>query len=449
VAWLAAGLAVGTKLSFTAPVGLLFLGVLVISRGVRVKAGTVFALGALLAGGYWYARNAAVVGNPIPFTTFGPLDLPTPERGFELRPGFSVFHYITDWNVISDWFVPGLDESFGVLWPLTLLALVAGGIYALWRGGDPVLRMLGGVALATAIAYVFTPLTAGGEEGEPIAFVWNVRYIAPAAAVGLAILPCLPALRRSSRRIAATTVVLSVLLLATLASLVQWDQGHTKGAIAAGIAVVLGFALIAFLRSRGLLGPGSLRRWNIAFACLVLLGAIAAGWLDQRHYLERRYENTSPQLGLADALRWSRDLRDSRVAVSGIRGVFNQYPFYGTDLSNEVQWLGVKGPDEAWLRIPDCETWREEVNEGGYDYVVTTYDTYRPPAGLSDTKEGLWTREDPASEEILRDGPVSVFAIEGEMDPGACGDLPDLVPAELNGDSVNDDPLANQPEKPS
>ena len=27
----------------------------------------------------------------------------------------------------------------------------------------------------------------------------------------------------------------------------------------------------------------------------------------------------------------------------------------------------------------------------------------------------------------------------------ACGDLPDLSPAELNGDSVNDDPTANQP----
>jgi hypothetical protein len=445
IAGLAAGLAAGTKLSFIAPVGLLFLGVVWISRGARAKAGTVFLLAALLGGGYWYARNAIAMGNPIPFTTFGPLDLPSPERGFELRPGFSVFHYLTDWDVISDWFVPGLDESFGLLWPLTLLALVGGGIYALWRGGDPVLRALGGMALATAIAYVFTPLTAGGEEGEPIAFVWNVRYIAPAAAVGLAILPCLPALRRSPRRIAIVTAALSILLLATLASLVQWDQGHTKGAIAAGLAVLLAFSVIAFLRSRGILGPAGRLRSAVALAAVVLLGAVAAGYAEQRHYLERRYENTSPELGLADALRWARDLRDSKVAVGGIRGVFNQYPFYGTDLSNEVQWLGIEGPDDAWLRIPTCEQWREEVNAGGYDYVVTTYDTYRPPPGLSDTKEALWTREDPASKEILRDGPVSVFAIGEEMDPGGCGDLPDLEPAELNGDSVNDEPRANQP----
>ena len=41
--------------------------------------------------------------------------------------------------------------------------------------------------LFTALAYLFTPLTAAGEEGQPIAFVWNVRYIAPAVAIALAI----------------------------------------------------------------------------------------------------------------------------------------------------------------------------------------------------------------------------------------------------------------------
>ena len=30
-------------------------------------------------------------------------------------------------------------------------------------------------------------------------------------------------------------------------------------------------------------------------------------------------------------------------------------------------------------------------------------------------------------------------------DPAACGDLPDLSQSELNGDSVNADPTANQP----
>jgi hypothetical protein len=124
--------------------------------------------------------------------------------------------------------------------------------------------------------------------------------------------------------------------------------------------------------------------------------------------------------------------------------VFNQYPFYGTDLSNEVQWLGEEGPDGAFLRIPDCAGWRRTLAAGGYTHVVTTYDPFLP-GPLTDTKEGLWTREDEASRQILRDGPVSVFELDGAPDPSACGDLPDLSPAELNGDSVNADPMANQP----
>ena len=72
--------------------------------------------------------------------------------------------------------------------------------------------MLGAVVLFTAIAYVFTPLTAAGEEGKPIAFEWNVRYVAPAAAVGLALLPCLPIARASERARGLTLAGLCVLV---------------------------------------------------------------------------------------------------------------------------------------------------------------------------------------------------------------------------------------------
>jgi hypothetical protein len=40
---------------------------------------------------------------------------------------------------------------------------------------------------------------------------------------------------------------------------------------------------------------------------------------------------------------------------------------------------------------------------------------------------------------------VSVFELDGPPDPAACGDLPHLTPAELNGDSVAIDTTANQP----
>lgn len=444
-AGVAAGLAAGTKLSFLAPVVALFVGLVAIAgRGDRLRTGLLFALPALAAGGYWYARNLVAVGNPIPYTSWGPLGLPAPERTLELRPGFSVAHYFGDGEAWSEWFVPGLAESFGVLWPLTLAAVLGAAALAVVRGGEPLIRVLGAVVAFTVLAYLFTPLTAAGEEGEPIAFEWNVRYVAPAAAIALALLPCLPALRASESRRRGVLVGFALLLAATLASLVQWQQGHVKGAVATGVAVLAGFALVRALSARGRLGAGAPRAWTAGLAACVALGALGAGWLEQRHYLERRYENTSPELRLAGALRWARDLRDARVAIGGIRGVFNQYPFYGTDLSNRVQWLGVEGEEGAYLRIATCERWREELADGRFTHVVTTYDPF-DPGRLTDTKEALWTRADPAAREILRDGPVSVFELRRAPDPAGCGGLPDLSPAELDGSSVNAKPLANQP----
>ena len=113
---------------------------------------------------------------------------------------------------------------------------------------------------------------------------------------------------------------------------------------------------------------------------------MGAGWWEQRHYLEHRYDSLSPRLDLAGAVRWARDLRDAKVAVSGVRGVFNQFPFYGTDLSNEVQWLGKKGPDGAYERIPTCAEWRQALADGGYTHVVTTYDPFDP--GLAHRHKG-------------------------------------------------------------
>ncbi|UJA21002.1 hypothetical protein HJD18_12805 [Thermoleophilia bacterium SCSIO 60948] len=441
LAGLATGLAAGTKLSFLAPSLLLAVGIALIApRGLRVRLTGAFVALAVLGGGYWFARNLIAVGNPIPLSSFGPLDLPSPARDFELRPGFSVLHYWNDIDVWRDWFAPGLRDSLGFLWPLTLLVLLGGSIALIVRSHEKVLRMLGAVALIGSLAYLITPLTAGGEEGRPIAFVWNLRYIAPPAALGLALLPCLPVLRRSPRRRTATLLVLSIMLAGTLAGLVQWQQGQRTGAVLSA-AIALGLCLAWLLARR--FRPA--RPLLAAAAGVALVGVLAGGLIVQRHYAERRYNDLSPQLNIAEAVRWGSALSDSSVAVAGIRGVFNQYPFYGSDLSNHVRWLGEPGPDGALLRIATCEDWREALNDGEFEYVVTMYDPFQPPEQLTDTKEAAWTRTDPAVSEVLSDGAVNVFRIDDELDPGACGELPDLSEAELNGESVNAEPLANQP----
>src|SRR4051794_21016536 len=421
VAGIAAGFAAGVKLSFLAPVAALTVGVIVIApRAARLPATLAFGIPMLVAGGYWYLRDLVAVGNPIPYIGhIGPISLPAPVRDFQLRPDYAVVHYWNDTGVWSHWFAPGLHESFGLLWPATLIGMLAAAVFAVWRGREPILRVLGAFVIVTTVAYVFTPLTAAGEQGEPISFVWNVRYMAPAVAVGLAILPCLPAARATARRQVVVLAALAIVLAFTVGSLVQWKQGHTKGAVAAAaLVLVLAIAIALARRRRWLAGTG--RLWaRAALAVAVTATVVAAGYVGERHYLEHRYENTGQVQDLASALRWSRDIRDARIAVGGIRGVFTQYPFYGTDLSNDVQWLGKRGPHDAYNRIPGCRQWREAINAGGFTHVVTTFDPYLPGTARS-SPEGRWTGSDPNAHVVVRDGPVRVFELRGPLDPAGC-----------------------------
>jgi hypothetical protein len=303
VAGIAAGFAAGVKLSFLAPVAALTVAVIVIApRTTRLRATLVFGIPMLAAGGYWYLRNLIAVGNPIPYIgSVGPISLPAPVRDFQLRPDFAVVHYWNDTSVWTNWFAPGLHESFGTLWPATLLGMLGVAVYAIWRGGEAILRALGAFVIVTAVAYVFTPLTAAGEQGAPIAFTWNVRYLAPAIAVGLAILPCLPAARATARRRAVVLAALSIVLAFTVGSLVQWNQGHVKGAVAAGVLVVLGAGAIALAHRRGWIA--SSQAWmRVALAVCAAGVAIAGGYVAERHYLENRFEDAGQSQDLTSAV---------------------------------------------------------------------------------------------------------------------------------------------------
>ena len=90
VAGLAAGLAAGMKLSFLAPVAALTVGVVVLApaRAPAAGPGCCGPCRCSPPALYWYARNAIATGNPIPYvSSLGPIELPAPGAGFELRPG--------------------------------------------------------------------------------------------------------------------------------------------------------------------------------------------------------------------------------------------------------------------------------------------------------------------------------------------------------------------------
>ena len=138
VAGLAAGLAAGTKLNFLLPAAVLVLGLaLMAPRGERGRALGIGSLAALAGGGYWYLRNLAHSGNPLPwFTDLGSISLPAPDQALGGREAHSVLGYLTDGAVWSDWLLPGLRDGLTLLWPLLLALALAGLLLSLGRSAE-------------------------------------------------------------------------------------------------------------------------------------------------------------------------------------------------------------------------------------------------------------------------------------------------------------------------
>ncbi|MGH2989919.1 MAG: hypothetical protein ACRDMA_08650, partial [Solirubrobacterales bacterium] len=154
-----------------------------------------------------------------------------------------------------------------------------------------------------------------------------------------------------------------------------------------------------------------------ALACVLAL-AVGLGYHAQRVYLDGRYESRAGGNPEDSAFIWARDVRDARIATV----IARQYPLYGGDLSNEVEFVGERGPEGAFTPVRSCERWREALNEGGYRYVVTGFREPTEELGSrpAEPREAAWTREDDAAREVVRDRDVSVFRLDGELDPAAC-----------------------------
>jgi hypothetical protein len=429
VAALAAGLALGTKLNLLAPFGLLTLGVIFVARpGDRVRTAAIWVAGALVTGGFWFARNLIEAGNPLPWLDRGPL--PGPDQlDINIREPHTVSDYLTNADVIRHSFIPSLNDSLGVLWPLVLAAVVGGFVLAIWRGRTSVIRMLGVVALLSGIAYLFTPLTAAGPSGEPSAFAVNLRYASPALALGALLLAVDPWV--SKQRIQPYALgALSLLLVVGLFSGGEdvWQGDYLFGGVLLALFVV-GVPVALALASRL-----ELPRPALAVAAALALGLVVGiGWVRSEDYLEDRYRaETAPADfpdGIRSALGWfnGETPSDARIAVVGGRPGFKQYVFYGDDLSNHVQYVAHHAPHGAYLPIatdPEdvgdvaaCEEWKTALNEGDYDYAVIGPDQRTQAVSPVDA---VWTGADPAATKLVDDDLIFVFELNGELDPSTC-----------------------------
>lgn len=393
---LAAGLAAGTKLNFLLPAAVLVVGLAVLApRGARGRPFAAAALAALAGGGYWYLRNLVHSGNPLPWIQqLGPIDLPAPEQALGGREAHSVLGYLTDGAVWSDWFLPGLHDGLWLLWPLLLTAALAGLVLSVaslrFRGSfvaseatkeprDWALALAGLVGLATALAWLVAPTSASGPDEMPRGFESGLRYLAPALVLGLALLPTTPSI--ASR----------VLRFGVRPSFVP-DSETKEGSTPRGGA-----------------------KWVFAAGAAALVLAIGAGYPVQRHYLENRYAEpsfTAP--GLNATFAWARDVSDSRIATTSTR----QYPLFGTDLSNQVQYLGTEQPHGGFESPTTCRQYLQLLSEGDYDYVIATRDREepsKPPYPLS----ARWT-EVAGARPILKKPPTVVFELPEDLSPSAC-----------------------------
>ncbi len=437
VAGLATGLAVGTKSTALAMAAALTVAAIALApAGKRWAATAWWSLAALAGGGYWYLRNLIVVGNPLPqLESLGPISLPHPERLQSGRPDFSISHYATDTAVWSDYFAPGLHDAFGVLWPLIIAGALAGAVLALVQRRDRIVRWMGGVALFGIVAYLFTPLSAAGAEGAPTGFEINIRYAVPALLAGLALLPL--ALFKSTPSAAGAVagvgrrdrirgwIVLSlfvmVLVLTDRLDAVVRDPDRLAGALIALLAIGVPAALLLARRR------GAARGVVIAGFAALALGIAAIGYPVQRDYLDDRFRNEDreraiPGMGLDSAYRWARGVEDARIGLAGTTAGFLEYGFYGTDLSNKVRYLGLKGSHGAFNAIPSCAEFRAVVNAAGLDYLVTApFLNFIRPENPIRSPESRWLRGSKAPVPVVRGDGVAVWRIQRRLDPTACG----------------------------
>jgi hypothetical protein len=382
VAGLSAGLAAGTKLNFLLPAAVLVAGVALIApHGFRWRALAAASLAALVGGGYWYLRNLAHTGNPLPWVKhLGPITLPAPEQALGGREGHSVFGYLTDGSVWSDWFLPGLHHGLSVLWPLLAAAAVAGLVVSLGQRSDPALRVAAAVGLAAGLAWLIAPTSASGPAGMPRGFESGLRYLAPTLVLGIVLLPATPVLR--SRFVSLRSTCRFVPQFATKR---QVGGKRGQGAALAGLTVAF-------------------------------MAAVAIGYPIQRHYLQNRYADptfTTP--GLDAAFKWAQGVSDARIATTSTR----QYPLFGRDLSNRVDYVGEEQPHGGFTAPTTCRRWRELIDAGRYDYVVASRDRLEPgepPYPVT----ARWTAA-PGAKVVLRTPPTVVYELTRPLDPAACG----------------------------
>src|SRR5262245_9233877 len=427
MAGLAAGLGIGTKITLLATIAAFTIGVAILGgRRHWLRALGVWLGGVVITCGFWYGRNFVYALNPFPqIHKLGPINLPGPDQvSLYPRPPHSLSEYYNDPLVWTHKLTPVLHERLGPLWPVILAVVIVALVWAFVRGGSALMRILAVTGMVAGIAYIFTPLTASGNPYDGSGFDANLRYVSPVLMVGFLLVPLIPWFRHGKRPWILIGLF-TVLLIQGTVDQSNWEFKHHLASIGMAFLIV-GVPALLVAGSRARLSPILL----VSFGLVMAVAAVALGRVRENYYLDHRYVTAvRPPLGggfraspewqpLQD---WGRRASHERIGVFGRAAAFGQYFFYGNDLSNHVQYLGEEGNHGTFRPIYNCGLWRQTINRGDYDYVVTT-----PAIGVIESvapPQNLWASRDPNVRTVIQSGPAAVYKINGRLDPATCAEL--------------------------
>jgi hypothetical protein len=382
VAALAAGLAVGTRLNLWAPIlALSVVAIVGVGAGQRRATAGWWLAGGVVGTGFWYARNLVAAGNPLPWFGLklgGLLNLHStgPPPGGER----SLASYITDPAFIRAHIVPQLPTAFGGRWWLVLGLAAAGIGMGLAARGAPLVRRLALVALAAAIAYVFTPLSASGTNAS--LFGYDTRYVIEEIALGVIVL----VLALSQFGVQPLALALGLLLAVILVVPIYVSAGALVLIVL--VASATGAAVYA--------GRAAPRRARAAGLALLALAVAGVGWHEQRTYFHGRYRGALLSEPLEPIYAALAGVSHKRIALAGL---YQSYPLYGEASTNRVDYP-FKRSDGATFTLPsNCSAWLLALIRGRYDYVVTARQSSDEPAAAE------WTRRYPGARELRASPP--------------------------------------------
>lgn len=416
-AGLALGLLVGTKyigLLFLGPLFALLLASLWAHRGawrgrrVAVALGVVVAT-ALLAGGYTYARNAWVTGNPV-------FPAPVAVAGVEVFAGWpdvslDVRRHLPDFAIDVSHFLTRRTDLYGRAFPFTLLpaALLAPFAALLLPRRRPLRARLETAAALALPAVFFLQFLYQMHDHR------TIRYFL--GGIALAAVACAWLVDRTPPSVAAA---LSSLIAAALFPqlLSATALGATERTVWVAGLLAIGIAADKLARRRAGAGWRHLAtRWAAPAAAMVAaVAALRLGAVVERYQADKLWQAPpahATERRAAAALERLAGPAGTEVAYLGMN---RPYHFFGSRLQNRVDLVpserDLEGRFFDWdghARWPYSGirfwVWRENLERLGIDYVVVVLSPQVNP-------ERRWLRRHPGLyRRVYRDGWTEIWEV--------------------------------------